>query len=158
MDFFEIFGDYDFVLKDFIQHFLPLLSLSRLCGLCPEAVDEFLKMPDFFLLFFVFFYEGFKLYFPHFFVVAEIPGVSVKVAVEKLVDFVNRVVEEVAVVAYEKETTRKIAKEFFEPFPGLDVKIVGRLVQKEDVGIDHEGFCKGDSHLPAAGKFLAFFF
>ena len=54
-----------------------------------------------------------------------------KVAVKKLVDFVDCVVQEVAVVAYEQKSAGIIVEEFFKPFARLNVEVVCRLVEEE---------------------------
>ena len=47
-------------------------------------------------------------------------------------------VHEIAVVAHHDDATRKILKIFFQYLQRLDVEVVGRLVQHQEVRISHQ--------------------
>ena len=40
----------------------------------------------------------------------------------------------------------------FQPVAGLQVEVVGGLVQQQHVGLSQQQFGQGNAHLPAAGK------
>ena len=44
---------------------------------------------------------------------------------------------------------------FFEPDAGLEVEVIGRLVEEQQMRLDEERSGQGDSHAPTAGKVLA---
>ena len=69
-------------------------------------------------------------------------------------DAVAHLVEEVAVVADDQLCTVEVPKEVFQPFRGLNVEVVGRLVKEDDVhaGQAHQLSCKGQLGLLTAGE------
>ena len=154
MYFLKRFRNLYFIGENFIQHFLPFLSLCGFSCLISEAADKIFKFIDFFLLLFVTRHQSFKLYTADFFIMSIISGIAVKVSVKKLVDFVYRNIKKIAVMRNEEESAFKIMQEAFKPVTGFYIKIVCRLVKKKNIRFLKKNLGKRNTHLPAAGKFL----
>jgi len=76
-------------------------------------------------------------------------------AVGDLDDPGDDAVHEVAVVAGHQQGAVEVAcQPFLEPDDRLEVEVVGRLVEQQDVGVDRQDPGQGDPHLPAAGEVL----
>ena len=148
MYFFQRLRDFD--ADHFFKTLLIFLGLSRLSCLCTKAVYEFFKLIDFLLLLFVFSNQGFEFNLADFFVVGKVSRVTLEVAVKKLVNLVDCYVKKVAVVADKQKSAAEVLQKAFKPVSRLNIKIVGRFVQKKNVRILHKGFGKGNTHLPAA--------
>ena len=63
---------------------------------------------------------------------------------------IDRVIEQVAVVAHHQHGVRIVADEALEPDRAFEVEIVGRLVEKQHIGRGEEGGCERHAHAPAA--------
>ena len=61
-------------------------------------------------------------------------------------------VQEVAVVADQEHAAGILREELLQPGARLDVEVVRRLVQEQDVGRLEDGARQGDPHLPARGE------
>ena len=55
-------------------------------------------------------------------------------------------VKEVAVVRNNQHGVFEVAEVVFEPFDGFEVKVVGRLVEKEVVGFAEQGLRQHHAH------------
>ena len=62
-------------------------------------------------------------------------------------------VEEVAVVAHDQHRVLEVAEVLLQPFHGFEVKVVGRLVEQEVVGLAKEGLRQHDAHLLLTAEF-----
>ncbi len=85
-----------------------------------------------------------------------------ELAAVEMKNAVDRVVEEVAVVADDQHRVRIVVEEALEPQGALEVEIVGGLVEKQDVGFVEERRRQRHPHPPAArkagaGRLLALF-
>ena len=65
---------------------------------------------------------------------------------------VGHVVQEGTVVAHQHHRAGEAGKEVLEPKDGLDVQVVGRLVQQQDVVLLEQQLGQFDAHAPPAGK------
>ena len=69
-------------------------------------------------------------------------------------DLVDRGVEQVAVMADDDHGARIVRQMVFEPQRALEIEIVGRLVQQQQIGRGEQRRGERHAHAPAAGKFL----
>ena len=53
-------------------------------------------------------------------------------------------------MAHHDNGALKVQQEVLQPVDGVDVQVVGGLVQQEDVGVPEQGLCQQDLHLQAA--------
>src|SRR5690606_12385721 len=67
-------------------------------------------------------------------------------------DRIDHIVEEVAFVTDHDQRSGVGLEEGFQPQRCLEIEVVGRLVQQQNVGCGEQQGCKRDAHLPAAGK------
>ena len=51
-------------------------------------------------------------------------------------------------------SVRIIVQVFFQPVAGFEVKVIGGLVEQQQVGLFEQQLGQGNAHLPAAGEFL----
>ncbi len=152
MNLFQRFGNLN--PDHFVKLLLPLLRLRRFCGLVAEAVYEILQMTDFLLLLLVGGDKRFQLRLPHFLIVRKIARIAPERPAEQLVDFGDGHVQKIAVVAYEQKAALIAAEELLQIRARLQIQIIGRLVEQENVRLLHERLRKRNPHLPAAGEFL----
>ena len=66
---------------------------------------------------------------------AVVARIELRLSILDLDDTGDGAVEKIAVVADGDHRTAELAKVFLQPFRGLQVQVVGRLVQQEDVRI-----------------------
>src|ERR1051325_2379339 len=66
----------------------------------------------------------------------------------------DRNVEEEAIVRNHNERIRIGTQIPFQPIACLQVKMVGRLIEQQEIGLFEKQFRKRDPHLPAAGEFF----
>ena len=138
-----------------LQHLDAGLGLAGLRGLGLEAVDEGLQALAL---------VGLALgvlgveHFAHGALLFE-RGVGALVerqlAAIEMQDLVDRRVEQVAIMADDDHGARIVRQMIFEPQRALEVEIVGRLVQQQQVGRREQRRGERNAHPPAAGKFLA---
>src|SRR3546814_6376671 len=62
----------------------------------------------------------------------------------------DHIVEQVAFVADDDKLARIASQEAFQPHRRLQVEVVGRLVEQQQVGVREEQRRKRDAHLPPA--------
>ena len=67
----------------------------------------------------------------------------------------GKLVEKGAVVRNDCDSAPVIAQETLHPALGIDIEVVGGLIQQKDVGLLQEEPGHRDPHLPAAGKLTA---
>ena len=139
---------------DLLQFLDPALHLLGLGRLVAEAVDEDFQLLDAIALVAI---GGFELLqalglrVQIFFVVA---AVKVNPLVPDLDDLVDGHVEKIAVVRDQHKSVGIVAEIFLQPVAGFEIKMVGGLVQQQQVGLLQQQLDQRDAHLPAAGKFF----
>ena len=67
---------------------------------------------------------------------------------------VGHVVEETAVVAHHQQGAAAALEVVLEPFDGLDVEVVGRLVEQQQPGLAQQYLRELYAHVPALGEGL----
>ena len=131
------------------------LRLARLGGLGAEAVDEGLQVLALQLLLLG------ELGVEHLALGALALERRVAAAIERqlaaveMQDRVDRVVEQVAVVADHDHGARIARQMVVEPERAFEVEIVGRLVEQQQVGLGEQHRGERDAHAPAAGELRA---
>ena len=64
------------------------------------------------------------------------------------------VVEEALVVADDEQRLLPVLEVVVQPDDGVQVQVIGRLVQHEQGGLDEEGSGQADPHPPASGELV----
>ncbi len=85
-------------------------------------------------------------------VVVVIAGPTGELATVDLDDAGGERTQEAAVVGDEDQTTGEGLEKALQPVDGLDVEVVGGLVQQQDVGRTHQGLAQQHAPLHAAGQ------
>jgi len=80
-------------------------------------------------------------------------GVEIELALAQVQNGVDRVVQELAVVADDQRGVRIFLQPRFEPKRALEVEVIGRLVEQQQVGLREQGGCERHPHAPAAREF-----
>ncbi len=81
-----------------------------------------------------------------------IAAVDSELAALDVQDGVDRLVEQVAVVADHDHGSRIARDVLFQPERAFEVEIVGRLVEQEEIGLGEQRGGERDPHAPAAGE------
>ncbi len=66
---------------------------------------------------------------------------------------VDGIVEEFAIVADDQRGVRIFLQPRFEPQRALEIEVIGRLVEQENIGLGEQGRGQRHAHAPAAGEF-----
>ncbi len=131
----------------------PALRLPGLGGLGLEAFDEARQVGDFALLGFVGRLLGGEAGGAGAFVVG-IAAAGQRQALEvDGDDLADDGVEEIAVVGDQKQRRRRVLQPVFEPEDGVEVEVVGRFVEQQQVGAAGQGAGEVEADAPAAGEF-----
>ena len=137
---------------ELLERLDPSLHLAGLGGLVAEALDEALRLGDHALRLSG---RGLELGDAGLTgddVLGERAGVLGRTAPVELDDAGGDGVDEVAVVADEEEGAGPGRQVLFEPGDGVDVEVVRRLVEDEDVGLGQQQSGEGHPHPPATGQ------
>ncbi len=81
-----------------------------------------------------------------------VAGIERQRAVMQVQDMRRHGVEDVAVVADEQQPARPAPEEGLQPEAGLEVEVVGGLVEQEQVRLGEQGPGQRHAHAPAAGE------
>ncbi len=142
----------DFDGHDFLELLDAALHLHGLGGLVAEALDKGYGVLNELLLVVV----GAALLLDAFGVEDDILRVVDVVVVDAAArDFDGPggdAVEEGSVVADEQQCVLAVEQEALQPLYRLDVEVVGRLVEEQDVGFAQQDFGEFDAHAPTAGE------
>ena len=145
----------DVVNDDFIHLFEQLHTALHLFGLgrlVAEPLDERLYILDFALLVLV----GRALHVDTLLTQADILGIRHLVVIDFAIRDFHRadgdVVQEGSVVRNHQDSTIIGFQEAFEPLDGLDVEVVGGLVEKQEIRLFQQDFGQLHAHLPAVAE------
>ena len=83
-------------------------------------------------------------------IVAEVARVAGELAAIELDDAQRDAIEEAPVVRDEKHAARKREQHFLQPFDRRDIEMIGRFVEKEQVGLEHQRPRQRDALLQAS--------
>ena len=130
----------------------PALRLLRLRGLGAEAVDERRQMRDLPLLLRVGRLLQRELQRALALELRVVPGVGPELLRVEVDDAGDDAVEEIAVVGDEQQRAGIAGEPVLEPQHGVEVEVVGRLVEEQEVRPAHQRLREIQAHAPAAGK------
>ena len=82
-------------------------------------------------------------------------GIEGEFRVLEMDDLVDHLVQKIAVVGDQQQRVRIIDQEAFEPERCLEVEMVGRLVEQQQIGLREQHRGKRHAHAPAAGEIAA---
>ena len=139
---------------DLLEHLDPALHLRGLRRLVAEPVDEHLDPLDFLVLLLLGLAHPLQPRLALLEVVAVVAGVVGQLPEVHLGDPRDDRVEEVAVVRDEDDGVRVVVEVLLEPVARLEVEVVGRLVEQQQVGAREQQLGERDAHLPAARERL----
>ena len=131
------------------------LHLRGLGRLVAEAIDEHLHARDFFVLLSLGLAQAFEHGVALLDVLAVVADVVGQLPQVNVGDARDDRIEEVAVVRDENDRVGIGAEIFLEPVAGLEIEVVGRLVEQQQVRPSEQQLGERDSHLPAAGERFA---
>jgi hypothetical protein len=83
-----------------------------------------------------------------------VAGVEPEALVPDLGDLVDRDIEEVAVVRDQQKRVRIVLQVFLEPVARLEIKMVRRFVEQQQVRLLQKQLGKRQAHLPSAGELV----
>ena len=130
----------------------PGLGLGSLGCLGPETADEILVMRDFPLLVAI---SGLVLSLPLGFlheVLVEVSLIAVKLPVTDLEDAAADRVEKLTVVGNRKDGAGKFFDLFLKPAQGLEVEVIGRFVEHQEIGFHDQQTGQVGPHDPPSAQ------
>ena len=129
------------------------LRLPGFGGLGPEAGDEAFQMGNFPLLLVIRRLlqgqSGGALCLE----IGITAGVESDTLLINMGNMVNHAVEDIAVVGDEQQGAGISAQPLFQPQHRVEIKMVGRFIQQQQIGAAHQRFGQIQPHPPAAGEF-----
>ncbi len=128
------------------------LRLARLGGLGAEAVDEAVQMGDLALLTVEHRLLRRQMLGAGALERRVVAGVELEAAALDVGDAAGDVVEEIAVVGNQQQRAAVILEPLFEPDDGIEVQVIGGLVEQQQVGAAHQRPPQVQPHAPAAGE------
>ncbi len=135
-------GRLDLIQLNLFQGTLSGGSLLGLGSVCGETGDELLQLLDLFFLLFVGFlhllYQKLTGFKPEIIVA----GVELDFAVVDVCGMGADLIQEVTVVGDHDNRVFKVDEEILQPGDGVQVKVVGGLVQQQNVRIAEQGLCQ----------------
>ena len=128
------------------------MHLHGLGGLVAEPLDEVLGVVDKFLLVLVGAHLLLHALLAQFHKLAVTHLVVIDFAQRDLDGAVGDIIDESAVVGHEQQGCVAVFQEGFQPLDGLDVQMVGRLIEQQHVRASQQQFGQLDTHAPAAAE------
>ena len=84
--------------------------------------------------------------------VGVMPGVTLELLVVDVDDDVNYAVEEIAVMRHDHQRALILLQPLLHPQDGIEVQMVGRFVEQQQVRRTHQCLREVEPHAPAAGE------
>ena len=109
-----------------------LLGFGSICG---ETGNEFLQFLDLLFLFLICFLHLFDQKLAGFIPEIVISGIKLDLAIINICRMGTYLVQEITVMGYHNNCIFKIDQEFFQPCNSVQIQVVGRLIQKQNVRI-----------------------
>ncbi len=134
------------------QHLHAGLGLLGLAGLGLEAVDEGLQVGPLPALLLEGGLAQGQVDGPLLFELGVVAAVTGELLLVDVGDDVHHPVQEVPVVGDDDQRARVALEPVLQPEDGVQVQVVGGLVQQQQVGRAHEGLGQVEAHAPAAGE------
>ena len=82
-----------------------------------------------------------------------VTAVRVRRAVLEVDDAIHHAIEELAIVRDQQQRARIFAQPGFQPQDGVEVEVIGRLVEQQQIRAAHERLRDVQTYAPAAGEF-----
>ena len=137
---------------DFLQLLDAALHLHSLGRFIPEALYKVLNISDLLLLVLV----SPQLLFATFLTKDDILIVFYFVVLYPSAGNLQRTIGDIidkrTVVAHEYDSLCALSKKLFQPLDTFNIKMVGRLIEQEDIRFLQQDFCQFDTHTPSTGK------
>ncbi|CPH55029.1 Uncharacterised protein [Burkholderia pseudomallei] len=133
-----------------LERLHPALRLLRLRRLRLEAVDEALQMRNRLLLLFVCALLQFELLRAQHFELRVVAAVTLHLAILEMQRHVADGVEEFAIVRDDDERARIAMQPVFEPDDRVEIQVVRRLVEQQQIRAAHQRLREIQAHAPAA--------
>ena len=137
---------------DLVEQLDPALHLRGLGRLIAEAIDEHLDARDLVVLLFLGRAQPLEPRVAFDQVVAVVAVVVGDRAQVQVGDLGDDGVEEEAIVADENDRVRVLAQIALQPVAGVEVQVIGRLVEQQQPRAPQQQLGQRDAHLPAAGE------
>jgi hypothetical protein len=135
-----------------LERLHPALRLARLGGLCLEAVDKALQMLDRLLLLLIGALLQCELLGPQDLELRVIAAIALDLTVLQMQRNIAHRIEELAVMRDHDERTRIAVQPVFEPDDCIEVEVVRRFVEQQQVRTAHQRLREIQPHAPAARK------
>jgi hypothetical protein len=85
---------------------------------------------------------------------AVVAGVHLRLAVVEVHGVGDHAIEEFAIVRNDQQGALIAAQPFFQPQHGIEIEMVGGLVEQQQLGRRHQRARQVEPHAPAAGELL----
>ena len=128
----------------------PALRLLRLRGLGPEAIDERLQMGDLPLLLRVSRLLQRELLRTFALELRIVAAVGLQLPRVEMDDSADDAIEKIAVVRDEQQRSGVAREPVLQPQHGVEVEVIGGLVEEQEVRAAHQGLREIEPHSPAA--------
>ena len=139
---------------DLLEHLDAALHLRGLGRLVAKAIDEFLDARDLFILPLLRLAQAFEPRVALDQVVRIIAVIVGERAQREIRDARDDRVEEVAVVRDEDDRVRIGGEIGLEPVARIEIEMVGRLVEEQQIGLPEQQLGEREPHLPAPGEMV----
>ena len=83
-----------------------------------------------------------------------ISGIGYQMLVIEMDNIIAQRIQNIPVVADNQQGAAVFAQMAFQPYTGLQIQVIGRLVQQQDIGRLKQCGGQGYPHPPAAGEFF----
>ena len=137
----------------FFQLLDAALHLHGFRGFVAETFDKILRISDLLLLVFVSPELLFAAFFPQFHVFGIIDAVIVNFSQGNFDRSQANPVNKSPVVGNDNHGVGLRSEEIFEPLNGLNIQVIGRLVEQQNVRFQQKQLGQFDAHSPSAAKF-----
>ena len=147
-------GRLNIIQLNFFQCTFSGSSLLGLGSICGETGDKLLQFLDLFFLFLVGFLHLLDQQLAGLVPEVVVTGIQLDLAVVDVGDLGTYLVQEVTVMGYYDNGILEINQEIFQPCDRIQIQMVGRLIQQQNVGITEQCLGQQDLHLQAAVQIL----
>ena len=134
------------------EHLHPALCLPGLARLGLEAIDERLQVVALALLLFLRGLVQGQRHRTRDLELRIVAAVAFQLLLVDVHDHADHPVEEIAIVRNDDQRAGVALEPVFQPQDGVEVQMVGRLVEQQQVGRAHQRLGQVQAHPPAAGK------
>ena len=139
----------------FLEHLDAALHLRRLRRLVAEAIDELLHARDLFVLPLLRFAQPIQPGIALHDILGVVAVIVGQRAQREIGDARDDRVEEIAIVRHEDHGVRVVGEVALEPVARLEIEVIGRLVEQQQIRLAEEQLRQREAHLPAAGQVIA---